>query len=71
MAYILANADNSVQYIGSVDTPGAVQIDDALVPEDFGSTFALGKYQFVNGAIVAVSGWVAPPPPVLPDHLQA
>ena len=68
--FVLANPDGSIQYIGSVNTPGAVEVDDALQPVDLPNTFALGKYTFVNGAFVETPGWVMPPPPVLPDHMQ-
>ena len=59
--YILANPDNSIQYIGSVNTPNATEFSGVL-PPDLLETFALGKYTFVNGAIVEVVGWIPPTP---------
>jgi len=30
------------------------------VPDDFFKTFGLGKYQFLNGSITLVEGWIMP-----------
>ena len=63
--YILADKDGNVQYIGIIQAEGSV-LFSGVIPEDFNNTFALGKYTFVNGAIVETVGWVAPVPPVMP-----
>lgn len=68
--YILANPDNSIQYIGIVDTPGAVVVEDSLLPADLNNTFALGKYTLVNGAIVETPNWVAPVMPTDPTVIE-
>lgn len=63
--FIVANEDGSINRIGSITTDNAVEYT-GVEPEDFGNTFALGKYKFINGQIVEVEGWVAPTPPELP-----
>jgi len=67
--FILANPDNSIQYIGTVDTPNAVVVDDALLPADLLDTFALGKYTLVDGVIVETPDWVRPEVPPMPEGM--
>lgn len=38
-------------------------------PSDLFDTFALGKYTFVNGALVETQGWVQPPAPQMPHMM--
>jgi len=64
--FILADATTGeISSITTIPNGAAVEyIGDA--PDDFGNTFALGKYTFMNGAIVTTPNWVAPVPPVMP-----
>jgi hypothetical protein len=64
--YILADADGKISHIAVIELEGAVNFT-GVIPEDFTNTFSLGKYTFVNGAIVETPNWVAPVPPPMPN----
>ena len=61
-------ADDTTGVISSITTiPNGAAVEyTGAVPTDFGDTFALGQYTFMNGAIVTTPNWVAPVPPVMP-----
>ena len=68
--YLLINPNSTIQYIGIIDIPNSIQIDDSILPNDIIDTFALGKYTVVNGDIIETPNWTPPPPIPKPTNLN-
>lgn len=60
---MIVDPAGAIVLLGDLRPPHGIDLSGVKVPADFIETAIDGKYKWINGAPVAVAGWVKPPPP--------
>ena len=59
MIYIRIDEQENIMLVSNLPNINCLEYAGS-VPDDFINTVGLGKYQFINNEITAVSGWTMP-----------